>query len=54
MIYREGKSNKTKQEDWKITLKSKGLNKSEKENKDKSKSNVKNDVAPLLKKSLNA
>ena len=54
MIYRDSKPNKLKQEDWKIALKSKVLNKSEKQNKDKSRSNAKNDLVPSQKKSMNA
>ena len=50
MIYRDTKHSKTKPQELRGTLKPRHLNKSEKQNKDKSKSGNKNDLTGVLKR----
>lgn len=50
MIYRDAKLSKTRPEEWRGGMKPRQPIKSEKENKDKSKSGTKNDIAAFIKK----
>ena len=54
MIYKEAKTTRLKPDDWKLAVKARQANKSEKENKEKSRSNIRNDLIASLKKNPHA